>query len=42
MRHADTGPGLMDLVRRFVTPGRRQLRLVEAHRGGAGLSATCS
>jgi hypothetical protein len=32
MRHADTDPELMDLVRRFVTPGRRYLRL-----GGSSL-----
>ncbi|WP_327426049.1 DUF6000 family protein [Streptomyces sp. NBC_01236] len=37
MRHANTDPELMDLVRRFVTPGRRYLRL-----GGSslGLSGT--
>ncbi|MFE0701065.1 DUF6000 family protein [Streptomyces sp. NPDC058872] len=32
MRHAGTDPELMDLIRRFVTPGRRYLRL-----GGSSL-----
>ncbi|MFF1297490.1 MULTISPECIES: DUF6000 family protein [unclassified Streptomyces] len=32
MRHANTDPELMDLVRRFVTPGRRYMRL-----GGSSL-----
>src|SRR4051794_36280669 len=32
MRHANTDPELMGLVRRFVTPGRRYLRL-----GGSSL-----
>ncbi|MFE9743222.1 DUF6000 family protein [Streptomyces sp. NPDC006477] len=32
MRYANTGPELMELVRRFVTPGRRYLRL-----GGSSL-----
>nr|WSX47668.1 DUF6000 family protein [Streptomyces sp. NBC_00974] len=33
MRHANTDPELMELVRRFVTPGRRYLRLGgSAHR----------
>ncbi|MFD7782139.1 DUF6000 family protein [Streptomyces nojiriensis] len=32
MRHAGTDPELMDLIRRFVTPGRRYMRL-----GGSSL-----